>query len=75
MGLKFIECASYMLTLLGSVGSMLGATKFSLAMALWEQKHSEEKFFGITGYQVWVWSWVFILIGIGIQTMLVWVTP
>ena len=72
---KVIFTVSYLLVLVGSIGMIIFARKFSFASSLWEQRYTKERLFGLNGYQVWTSSWVAILLGTVGQAIATWCQP
>lgn len=69
---KIIYSLSYLLVIFGSFGMIAFARKFPFVTAIWELKHSPERFLGLNGYQVWLWSWILIILGTAGQILATW---
>ena len=70
---KILDSSGYVLIILGSIGLICFATKFSISGRIKDLKSSTERLLGLTGYQVWTLSWILILVGSFIQLVTVWV--
>jgi hypothetical protein len=62
-GYKILVSLAYVLVVCGSIGMIIFATKFPLSSRNKDLRHSEERFLGLNGYQVWLYSWLLIILG------------
>lgn len=65
------QITSYMLIILGSIGLILFATKFSFSTRTADLKYANERLLSLNGYQVWKYSWAIIIAGNIIQLVIV----
>jgi hypothetical protein len=73
LALKLIFSISYLLIILGSVGMMFFATKFTFSTRIRDLEYTNERLIGLNGFQVWKYSWILIIIGTVIQMINYWV--
>ena len=72
MSVKVILTISYLLVIMGSIGMMVFAVKFSFSTSIFQLKNTSERFLWFDGYQVWIYSWVLILVGTAGQLIAAW---
>jgi hypothetical protein len=68
--MKVFGVLSYLLTIAGAGGMIVFSQKFPLTTAIWMLKHTQERFLGLNGYEVWIASWLFIISGSLVQGIL-----
>ena len=74
MAWKVIVSLSFISIILGAIGMMIFATRFTFSTRIKDLQLVEEKIFGLDGYQVWTISWIFIICGTFIQLIHFWIT-
>jgi hypothetical protein len=70
---RLLVSFSSVLIICGSAGMILFASRFPFSTSIKELKFSDERWYGLNGYEVWVWSWCLIIIGTVIQLLSYWI--
>jgi hypothetical protein len=70
---KIVFSLSYIFIILGSLGMIIFANKFSFSTRIKDLKLTNEKFLGLNGYKIWIGSWSLIIFGTIIQLVIPWI--
>lgn len=74
MAWKVIVSLSFISIMLGAIGMIIFATRFTFSTRIKDLQLAEENIFGLNGYQIWTISWILIICGTFIQLIHFWIT-